>query len=397
MSTTPPTIADLNDQIVASMESRLGQAIPLLPKGFIRVLSVVLASLFVILYKFAAYNALQPFVKYADTSETTYNGTTLIPLLELGRELGVDDPTEATKAELNITVVATAATTLGAQEQLVGATNGFVYLTKTSTELVIGDNTVEVIAASDQAGGNGAGADGNLVAGDTLVFVTPLNGVNSVATVESQLVTAADAETWETYRQRILDRKQKQPQGGAYADYQQWGEAVAGILSIYPYTSSYPGQVDLYVEATVASSGSDDGIPTTAQLEAVLAAVEYDEAGLATRRPAGAAVNAYAITRKGFTVAVSGIADVSDVSSVQTDIESALTQYFANAEPYIPGLSVPPRKDRITSGGVSGVVDDIVSAAGGYYASVSLLVEGEATTVYTLGIGEKAKLTEVTY
>ena len=212
----------------------------------------------------------------------------------------------------------------------------------------------------------------------------------------SQTVTGADGESTEAYRQRIIDRFQKRPQGGAYADYEQWGEEPAGILNVYPYTSECPGQVDLYVEATEASSGSPDGIPTSAQLQEVLDSVELDDEGLASRRPANALVNAFPITRLSFDVQVTGLI-VNDLAEVQANIETALTEYFRAREPFIPGLSVPPRKDRITQSGVAGLVEDVVTANNGIFTGASLSSSSVGITAYTLGAGEKAKLGSVAF
>ena len=217
--------------------------------------------------------------------------------------------------------------------------------------------------------------------------------VASETVVISQTVTAADKEGTEFYRQRIIDKFQKRPQGGAYADYEDWGEEVAGIINVYPYTSDCPGQVDVYSEATEASSGSPDGIPTTAQLQAVKDSIELNENGLASRRPAGALVNSLPITRRVFDVTVTGL-DVEDSATVQQQINEAVAEYFTNSEPFIAGLSILPRLDRITNTGVGGIVDDIVSANGGVFAGVLVQTNGSGVNIYQLQEGEKAKLND---
>jgi hypothetical protein len=258
--------------------------------------------------------------------------------------------------------------------------------------------TVEVRAVADQAGGGGAGVVGNLDPGDVLSFANPLANVSRNAEVNSQTVTGANEESVDVYRQRIIDRFQKRPQGGAYSDYELWGEEAAGIINVYPYTGA-PGQVDVYSEATVASSGSPDGIPTAAQLQAVLDLINLDSAGLASRRNANAFVNSYPITRLGFDVVVVGITGVADLAQVQSDIESVLTDYFVTREPFIPGLSIPPRKDTISRVTISALVEDVVTAAEGFftYATFDLTGQVGALPAYILGEGEKAKLVDVTF
>jgi hypothetical protein len=88
---------------------------------------------------------------------------------------------------------------------------------------------------------------------------------------------------------------------------------------------------------------------------------------------------------------------VDNETQVKADIEASLTEYFLAAEPYIVGLAAPPRKDILTASAVGGVVNDIVSAAGGLFTG-AVLKEGATTIdVRSLGIGEKSKLLTVTY
>lgn len=397
MSLQTPTTKEINDNIIAQLEASLNQTVPLLPKSFLRVLARALSGVFVLLYKYGGFMFLQVFVRTATISDTTVNGRDLSPLKEWGRLVGVGDPAPATNAELLIDITVENQTgALPSGSQLLNSSNGVTYVTIGA--VLLNSTTVQatIRAVSDQAGGGGAGDIGNLDPGAVVSFANPLANVSRNAVVVSQTVTGSDGESTEAYRQRIIDRFQKRPQGGAYADYEQWGEEPAGILNVYPYTSECPGQIDLYVEATEASSGSPDGIPTTAQLQEVIDSVERDDAGLASRRPANALVNAFPIVRKEFDVKVTDLL-VSDLAAVRAQIEESLEEYFFAREPFIPGLSTPPRRDRITRSGVSGAVDDIVNASGGIFSAVLLELDGVEIGAYTLGVGEKAKLGSVTW
>lgn len=392
------TTKQISDNIIAQLQASLNQTVPLLPKSFTRVLSKALAGVFILLYKYGGFIHLQQFVRTASDQPTTINGETVTPLTFWGRLIGVGDPTAATKAELAIDVtVTTQSGTLASGSQLIGP-NGFTYITIGSVLLDSATVRVTVRASADQAGGGGVGTGGNLDPDDTLSFANPLANVDRTAVVVEQSVTAADAETTAAYRQRVIDRFQKRPQGGAYADYEQWGEEAAGIINVYPYTGE-PGQVDVYSEATVASSGSEDGIPTDAQLQAVLDIINADNNGLANRRNANTFVNSYPITRTAFTVNVTGITGVDDLGQVQDDVETSLTEYFATIEPFISGLSVLPRKDQITRTRVSAYVEDIVTAAGGTFTAATFQVTGVSgnLSAYIVGEGEKAKVSEVIF
>lgn len=397
MALVTPTTSEIDAAIIAQLQAELNQTIPLFPKAFMRVLSKVLAGVFIIVYKYSGFIFLQMFVRTATINTTEINGRDLSPLIEWGRLIGVGDPAPATQAEMQITVVVKEqGGTLPSGTQLVGATNGITYLTIGATALSADTVIILIRASSDQAGGNGAGVIGNLDVGALVTFVNPLPNVEREAIVLNETVTGADGEATEVYRQRILDRFQKRPQGGAYADYQQWAVEPAGILNAYPYTSIYPGQVDVYVEATVESSGDPDGFPTPAQLIEADNSIIYDLAGIPNRRPANALSNTFSITRVGFDIFISGLT-VSDPATVQADILEALTEYFLDREPFIPGLSIEPRKDRITNSAVVGIVEDIVNAANGVFGSAIIKKIDVPITLYALATGEKAKVLTVSY
>jgi len=399
MSLTTPTTKEINDNIIAQLEASLNQTIPLLPKAFLRVLAKALAGVFILLYKYGGFIFLQIFVRTASGKDTTVNGVVVNPLKFWGRLIGIGDPTPATNAELLIDITVTNQTgTLPSGTQLVNSDNGVTYITIGAVALDAATVQATIRAVSDQAGGGGAGAIGNLDPGAIVTFANPLANVDRNAVVDSQVVTGADAETTEAYRQRIIDRFQKRPQGGAYADYEQWGEEAAGIINVYPYTGD-PGQVNVYSEATVESSGSPDGIPTAAQLQAVLDLINFDSNGLASRRNANAFVNSFPITRTGFDVTVTGISGVDDLAQVQTDVTAAVTEYFLSVEPFIAGLSVPPRNDQLTRTRVSAIVEDIVTAAGGTFTSAIFNTTGTpgSLSAYVLGEGEKAKASNVVF
>jgi uncharacterized phage protein gp47/JayE len=362
-----------------------------------RVLAKALAGVFILLYKYAGFMFLQEFVSFASDKETVVNGKTLVPLVEWGRLIGVGDPVAATNAELLIDITVEVQTgALPTGSQLLNAANGVTYITLGAVLLNAPTVQATIRAVSDQVDGGGAGVIGNLGTGAVVSFANPLANVARDAVVATQTVTGADAESTDAYRQRVVDRFQKRPQGGALADYEIWGEEAAGIINIYPYTSDCPGQVDVFAEATVASSGSPDGIPTAAQLQAVLDLIELDENGIPTRRPANALVNTFAITRVPFDVRVTGLL-VDNLAQVQTDITSAVEEYFLGREPFITGLTVSPRRDRVTRSAVGGVVDDIVSAAGGIFSSVIITQASINVELFALGIGEKAKADSVTF
>ena len=392
MSVNVNTIKELSDNIIAQLETTLNQTIPNLAKSFLRVLSRAIAAVYINLYKYIGFGVQQYFVKTASDQPTTVNGLIITPLEEWGELTGVGLPAPATRAELTVRVtVENFIGTLPSGSQLIYTSTGVTYISVNAVNLDAPTKDVNVRAVASQDGGNGAGSIGNVPVGQFLQFANPLSNVARDCEVIAEVVTGADGEDTEAYRERILNTFRARPQGGALADYRLWGEEPAGIINVYPYRDdSCPGQVVVYVEATEASSGSPDGIPTLAQLQEVEDSINLDENGLATRRPVNDAVNTLTITRTAFDVTITGLV-ADDQATVEQQVTTALEEYFAEREPFIIGLDFSPRLDSITNGAIGGVVDDVVSAAGGVFTSVTLILNAISIPTYTLGKGEKAK------
>jgi len=392
MSTNVSTTQELSENIIAQLETTLGQTIPFLPKSFLRVLSKTMAAVYILLYKYIGFGTLQGFVRTASAEPTTVNGKVFTPLYEWGELVGVGLPAPATRAELTINItVEVQSGTLPTGSQLIYPDTGVTYITLGAVLLDAPVVNTTIRAVADQSDGRGAGAIGNLEVGQIVSFANPLANVARNTTVTAQVVTGSDGEAIEVYRQRVLNRFRQRPQGGALTDYKLWGEEPAGIVTVYPYRSNCPGQVDVYVEATPESSGDPDGFPTNAQLQEVLDSINFNEAGLASRRPVGALVNTFSISRTSFDVTVTGLV-VDDAATVQAQIIAAVTDYFLEREPFLVGLSVPPRIDRITVTSIGGLVDSIVSASNGIFSSVILLQAATSINTYTLGVGEESKV-----
>jgi uncharacterized phage protein gp47/JayE len=396
VSVAVPSTQDLNDEIIADLAAAFAQSIPILPKAFLRVIAKVLAGKLAISFRYNAFTHLQLYVAHASYEETTVRGKRIRPLVEWGRLLGEGDPLPAQRAELACAVTVTNQTgTLRAGSQLLFQDTGVLYSTTFDVPLNSAEVAVTVRAVSDPSGNGGAGEIGNLPVDSLLQFANPLANVAG-ARVVSTAVAGADAEAPEVYRTRVVRRTKARPQGGAYADYREWAESVSGIYRAYPYTGTVPGTVEVYVEATFESSGSEDGIPTGPQLTAVLDAINLNNiSGKATRRPANAAPLVLAIERIEFDMEVAGLDPASP--ELEDDIETAVEEYLRSREPYIVGVSSLPRADRITVGAVSGVIEEVTSAAGATFNTVMLSSTLGLGAAWTLDRGTKAKLGNTTY
>lgn len=397
MAIDTPTTSGIADNIVSQIESSLNQSIPLLPRSFIRVLSKSFAGVFILLYKYAGWISLQQFVRTASFQSTTINGRTVRPLVEWGILVGVGEPEPATRAELTVELtVREQGGSLPAGRGLLNPDTGVTYVTVSETQLDADTVETSVRAVSDEEGGGGRGVIGNAESGTTLSFSSPPAAVERDATVVEETTTGADAESEADYRRRVIERFRQRPQGGAYADYQEWATEPAGIIAAYPYTGD-PGQVDVYIEATEESSGSPDGIPTEAQIDEVEDAIERDpDTKVPDRRPANALVNVLPIERTAFDVEIDGL-DVDDVSATEELIEEACDEYFRGLEPYILGLSVLPRKDVVSNPELAGIVYAVVTEQGGTIDGLTIEEDGSEVTRRQLGDGELAKLGDITF
>jgi hypothetical protein len=380
VSYNPPSLQQLRDSFVAEVEAALATDIPLLPVAVTRVLGTMYAAGVMLIYKLAGWNLLQQYAEFASFDEVTVNGKRLRPLVAIGNAWGVPPPFGATRAlqTIELTVV-TQSGSIPANTRLTFTGNSFIYVTRSSVSLNAATVQVDIESVSGPNNGLGTGAASTIPIGSKVQFVSAEPNVVRDAIVVATLSAGEDAETERSYRKRVLDKRRRPPQGGAHADYFHWALENQGIVAAYPY-NSYPGRIDVYIEASEASSGSADGIPTVGQIAAVQTYIDQP-----TRKPANDGVTVKAITRTGFEVTVNGLV-VENESVVRTRIAEALDQHFRTREPYIEGLSTPPRADLITQPTVSAVVLDVVQAYAGYVFSIN-------TVAYQkLEYGEKAKL-----
>lgn len=392
MSLETPTTKQVTSNTVSQIEAAIAQQVPLLPKAFIRVIAKALAGVYMVLYKYCGFIFLQIFPSSAMLDVTEINGVQVSPLTAWGDLVGAGAPAPATQAQVEVvvSVITVGATVLPAGTAIVNPGTGVVYLTTTSVALNAPTVTVQARASSDQAGGNGSGTVGNVAVGETLAMASPIPEASPSVIVVSLVVTGANGESEAAYRARIVQRFRTPPQGGSLADYFFWATDPTGIIGAFPYVQQdCPGITQIFLEATAESSGNADGIPTQSQLEASLNVIN-------SFRPANGVAVTLPITRTAFDVEVTGLS-VQNPTATQQDITAALTSYFLEREPYIGGLSIPPRVDRITESQVSGIVDDVVSASGGIFELVNVSVSSAQVGLYTLGQGEKAKAGAVTF
>jgi hypothetical protein len=391
------TVAEINQLIIDQLEAQLNQVIPILPKNFIRILAKVLAGVFIILYKVSQWIFLQIFVSTASFQEFTVFGKKITPLIEWGKLLGIGPPTAATQTKLQIRIIVNnLGETLPSGTQFSSTINGLIYITQQDYLLDVNPFYIDVICTT-------GGTAGNLEVGQPMSTVNTLGYIENDGEVFFIIVAGTDAESEEQYRQRVVERFQLQPQGGALADYRIWSQDVPGVLQTYIYTGD-PGHVLNYV------AGDPDiyffRVPSAGLLVSVGNACTYDPVtGLAIRKPVTAILdpigdgsygNVLPIIPKFFDVIIYDlIAD--DLGYVKGLIQQSLSSYFFAREPYIQGLSLPPIKNEISESAIISIVFDIVNTNSGSFTTVGLLYESNPILSYILGEGELSVLGLLSY
>lgn len=283
--TNIPTLTDLFNGVIASMNATFGISIPTIGKSFLRNLAGTWAGKLKLLYLFLGNIQKNAWFDLADP--VAVGGT----LERFGMIFLQRLPYAATQGQYVCSVTGTAGATIYANTTYTSDPTslnpGYLFILDNDYVLTgVGD----AITLRATTGGSVA----NLAIGNTLTCTQPIVNVLPGVTVTSIAVTAEDAETTEQYRAAIATQVQLAPQGGASADYIAWGQPVEGVSKIYPYAAiGAPYEVDVYVEAILSDSGGappdyNYGIPTGTILDAVTAAILNDPITGAGRKPLGA-------------------------------------------------------------------------------------------------------------
>lgn len=399
MSATVPSSDEIYTQIINSLETELGTEVPVFKKAFLRVISVVLAGVLALLYRFSNALALDMFPQTATYGAVTLNGKTYNPLELLAISHAVPLAQAAIPARHTITITFTGNGTIDKGTYLVGKVNRIKYVTE---DVVVqsagaGSRAVGILAIEDSKGNPATGASGTLAVGDILTFATKPSFTTAEAVAASVVQPGEDAETPIAFRTRVVNAIADRLKGGSLADIRQWAVLTPQVSRVFPYAGYVPGSVDVYVEV----NDQPEGIPTQAQLEAVetsIRYVDYNGTMLAERSPVNLLPIAKAITKVSFSVHIASFSGVDNVDYVKLKVEDALQQFFDSCTPVCPGLTILPRNDVISTSAVSGIVQKVVQYFGGYAGGIELRDSaGSLIDIYQLTDGQLAKLTGVTW
>ncbi len=249
MTFSRPTLETLIDRIQSDFNTRVPGGDSRLRRNFIYVLSRGCAGLVHGLYGFLAWIAKQIFPDQAEEESLAR----WCAIYKIPRQAA----TNATR-------------TVG----LVG-TIGFIVQSGTTLRTA---NEIEFVTTEGVTIGGGgtasvpveavvAGTDANVIVGTKVYFVEPIDGIQSEAVVETELVDGVDLEDVESWRERLLARYRQPPMGGAEYDYIAWARSIAGVTRAWVY----PGEmgVNHVTVRFMTDNLTDDGIPEAGKVTEV--------------------------------------------------------------------------------------------------------------------------------
>lgn len=360
---TIPTTAEIKAQIIADIESALGQTTPILPKAAWRVLAGVLAGVQSLGYRFTLWAYRQIFAATADEDA----------LLARGEQYGLA-PSPAVAAVLTASATGTTGVTIPAGT--LWYAGSLVYSQTADVEIAAGVATVEIEALT-------AGDAGNLSNGETVTLTTPLAGVDSEATIASTVTTGEDEESLESFRAQVQEREARKPQGGAAADYVQWALEVPGIVKAFAHRIT-PGYATVY--PLVALTGVlGERIPDASKRAEVLAYLSDLH-----RKPLQSTPVVEEMSEVEFDITVTDLSP--DTAALRQTIEDAITAYLLTRYPrQYPDETAPT--DVVSAAALSGVAVD----AGMESGTLTMEVSGVPLTTRTLAAGELAIFGSITW
>jgi hypothetical protein len=189
-------------------------------------------------------------------------------------------------------------------------------------------------------------------------------------------------------------------QGGAATDYRLWSQDAQGVAEVYPYAKSGAvGEVNLFVEATVADSTDGKGTPSASLLDDVEEVVEFNpDTTLPTnergRRPIQVIVNYLPITPLDVDITINGFTNVTPALQVQ--IDAALQRLIDSIRPFVDAADVLENKNDILD--INKIVATIIDVyPSAQFSSVTLVVNAVATPTYTFVNGDIPYLNSVAY
>lgn len=167
------------------------------------------------------------------------------------------------------------------------------------------------------------GKAGNTDAGTVMTLETPIGGVGAVTVGADGLTGGAEEENDQSFRVRILHRKQNPPHGGSPSEYIQWAMTMPGVTRVFVRRATpAPGSVTVFFMMDDAYA---NGIPASAHVTQLTKLIKAEA-------PASAKVIVAAPTAKVVNVEISGLSP--DTAAVREAVTAEIrAQFRRRAEP----------------------------------------------------------------
>ena len=212
MPFTRNSLSEIIDRIISDFQTRITGATSLLRRSSLNVIAKINGGAFHLLYEYLDYQARQLFIATADQAG----------LEAIASEYGITRTAAAKATGTGVIGTSTNGKIIPAETEL-QSTDGQVYITDADQTVASGTAILNFTASV-------AGADGNDDGGITLSFISPIAGVSTSVTVDTDGISGGADEGGDTsLRERLLIRKRQPPHGGAAFDYKTWALEVSGV------------------------------------------------------------------------------------------------------------------------------------------------------------------------
>lgn len=319
MAIEPPSIAEIEADIINRIENEFSITLPALPqRSFLRSFSTVLAGALWLLYKYGQRIALNLLPSTADGDQLDYIG-----------ELFGDDLKRI--AALNFIGTAYFSRIIGTTGDVVIPAGTICTNAAGSTFYTQSENTIPdgVLFSTCNIQSSESNSIAAMVINNTLSIQADIENLDDEATIASVTQQASDQETHATYRIRLVERFAQRPQGGAKNDYIQWAKTISGVTRVFVYDIGF-STVLVYFLRDDDDGGDDNGdrIPNATEITAVKNAIDT-----ANRIPVGAFLYVYAPVERLFRLTITSSTILTQ--SEQDRLRAAAVQYFNGKVMYI--------------------------------------------------------------
>lgn len=245
------------------------------------------------------------------------------------------------------------------------------------------------------------GAENILKVDDELTITEPVIGVENTVKVTEIVNLPIESESVDSYRQKIIDAIQLEPQGGSRTDYRLWSQDAQGVRKVYPYLKeSSAGTVQVFVEANKEDSIDGKGTPSTYILQEVKEVILMDpddtiDINERGRLPIQSILEVLPITLRPVDVQILGLQQ----NNIEIDslIKKNLELFLFEIRPFIYGADLQRnRNDILYSGKLQNVVSDSLGN-NNFFNEFKMFVDGQEETKFTFSFSNIPFLRSVNY